>query len=88
MVMSECRLGTTEKAEILITLLTEKSDYPLMYYIDATKNNATLELARNFLNQPCTICFDELPMDEVKHTFTHALLFVNAVCSYYFMYMY
>lgn len=71
--MSEFRLGTLEKAEILVKLLQkeienddEDKKYPLLFYVDATKSYSTFEEASKYLNQPCLICEDEYPMDEVS----------------------
>ena len=51
---------------MLIDLLKDKREYPLTYYIDAAKNYNTFEEAQKFLNQPCHICGDDYPMNEVS----------------------
>ena len=66
MIMAECRFRTTEKAKMLIDLLKDKNEYPLTYYVDAAKSYNTFEEAQKYLNQPCPICDDHYPMDEVS----------------------
>lgn len=71
MVMVEFRLEL-EKAKILIKLLEDTYDddeylqYPLLYYIDATKSYSTFDDAFKYLHQPCLMCADDYPMDEVS----------------------
>lgn len=53
----------------------EGTEYPLRYYSDAVKNCATFEDALRYLHQPCPICFDEYPMNEVIY-----ILWSNIEC--------
>ena len=65
MLIAENKFKERSKAEMLIALLKDKSDYPMMYYIDAAKNYNDFDQARSFLNQPCPICVETYLMDDV-----------------------
>ena len=66
--MAENKFREKEKAVTLIKLLEDNSDYPMKYYIDATKHYENFEDALKFLNQPCPICTDTFIMDDVSLT--------------------
>ena len=65
MLIAENKFTKRSKAELLIDLLHDNPDYPMLYYIDAAKNYDDFEQARSFLNQPCPICGDTFLMDDV-----------------------
>ena len=79
MLAAECKLQTTAKAELLIKLLEDNSDYQMHYYIDAVNCYNTFEDAQMFLNQPCPRCTINHPMDDVGCC-DFVLMLCNSYC--------
>ena len=84
MLMGEYKLESTEKAAIVLGLMNtvevdDTLDYPLSYYIDAAKDNSTLEDAERVLIKECPICVLSYPIHEVRHLCSSSCAAVNII---------